>query len=582
MQRQTIKLFWDVAMRYPVRTWTALLNSGFTSIVGGFLAPFVVAMLLDLLQKGQLTFESGLPLLITYTIIQIYAQIIGGRINLYAAWTMESAGQRDLYQKIFDKLAHHSLGFHANRFGGALVSQSTKLVGSFERFWDTVIWQLVPSIASIGAAVVILSFVFWEYALVLLILSVVFIVVVYLGSLYMKSPTRIESQAMTATNAYLADAVTNITTIKAHGTEAYELAGIANKAQDFRDKSLVTMRSFLKISTGYSILMTVIYVATFLAAIWAAENQAISIAAVYLTITYTFVVGRQLWEMNSILRNYHRLIGDAHDMVEILQLEPTIKDSSRKKLVVNKGEVVLEDVSFAHQDNDNVLFDHFSLAIPDGQRVGLVGHSGSGKTTFTRLLLRFSDIDEGRILIDGQDISKVTQKSLRESIAYVPQEPMLFHRTLRENISYGKLDATDEEILKAAKQANAFEFIEKLPQGFDTLVGERGIKLSGGQRQRIAIARAILKDAPILVLDEATSALDSESEKLIQDALTKLMKDRTSIVIAHRLSTIAKLDRIVVLDNGKIVEDGSHADLIKQDGVYAKLWAHQSGGFIEE
>ncbi len=212
-----------------------------------------------------------------------------------------------------------------------------------------------------------------------------------------------------------------------------------------------------------------------------------------------------------------------------------------------------------------------------------MGPSGSGKTTLTKLLLRFADVDKGSIKVDGTSISKVTQESLRKSIAYVPQEPMLFHRSLRENIAYGKPDATDDEIRQAAIQANAIDFIDKLPEGFDTIVGERGVKLSGGQRQRIAIARAILKDAPILVLDEATSALDSESEQLIQSALERLMKGRTSIVIAHRLSTIAKLDRIIVLEDGRITEDGAHTDLLKKKGgTYASLWNHQSGGFIEE
>jgi ATP-binding cassette subfamily B protein len=239
-------------------------------------------------------------------------------------------------------------------------------------------------------------------------------------------------------------------------------------------------------------------------------------------------------------------------------------------------------VTFAHDGSKENLFDNFSLHVKPGERIGLVGHSGSGKTTLSRLLLRFSDIKSGEILIDDQNIAEVTQESLRRSIAYVPQEPMLFHRSLRENIAYGKINASDEDILKAARQANAIEFIEKLPEGLDTMVGERGVKLSGGQRQRIAIARAILKDAPILLLDEATSALDSESEKLIQDALEKLMKGRTSIVIAHRLSTIAKLDRIIVLDNGTISEQGSHAHLLEQKGTYSKLWSHQSGGFIEE
>ncbi len=217
-----------------------------------------------------------------------------------------------------------------------------------------------------------------------------------------------------------------------------------------------------------------------------------------------------------------------------------------------------------------------------GQKVGLVGHSGSGKTTLTRLLLRFSDVDKGTVSIDDQDISAITQASLRRAIAYVPQEPLLFHRSLRENIAYGRPDATDKQIREAARKAHALEFIDKLSSGLDTMVGERGVKLSGGQRQRIVIARAILKDAPILVLDEATSALDSESEQLIQASLAELMKGRTTVVIAHRLSTIQKMDRIIVLEDGKIIEDGSHASLLAKKGTYAGLWAHQSGGFIEE
>jgi ATP-binding cassette subfamily B protein len=211
-----------------------------------------------------------------------------------------------------------------------------------------------------------------------------------------------------------------------------------------------------------------------------------------------------------------------------------------------------------------------------------VGHSGSGKTTLTKLLLRFSDVDGGTISIDGQDISHIKQEDLRSHIAYVPQEPVLFHRSLAENIAYGKPDATKDEIREAARKAHADEFIQKLPKGYDTLVGERGVKLSGGQRQRIALARAILKDAPILVLDEATSALDSESEKLIQDALKKFMKGRTTIVIAHRLSTIQSMDRIAVLKDGSIAEQGSHRELLANKHTYAELWKHQSGGFLEQ
>ena len=226
------------------------------------------------------------------------------------------------------------------------------------------------------------------------------------------------------------------------------------------------------------------------------------------------------------------------------------------------------------------LFDRFSLEVAAGTKLGLVGRSGGGKTTITRLLLRFKDVERGQILVGGQSIAEISQASLREVIAYVPQDPAMFHRSIADNIRFARPQATDEEVRRAAALAHAAEFIQALPDGYDTLVGERGIKLSGGQRQRIAIARAILKDAPILILDEATSSLDSESEALIQDALWTLMEGRTAIVIAHRLSTVRRMDSLVVLDRGRIVEQGTHEHLLAHGGIYASLWAHQSGGFL--
>jgi len=314
-------------------------------------------------------------------------------------------------------------------------------------------------------------------------------------------------------------------------------------------------------------------------------------AIVYICLTYTFNLIDEIWNVSNVLRSYYQITGDSAETLKIIEQKADVVDKSHKKLRISDPSVVFENISFAHNDNEDddkekseptTLFSEFSLSIKSKQKLGLVGISGSGKSTLLKLLMRFYDVDSGKITISGQDISRVTQSSLHNNIAYVPQEPLLFHRSILENIAYSRPDATESEIRDAARQANALDFIEKLPQGFETLVGERGVKLSGGQRQRIAIARAILKDAPILILDEATSALDSESEKLIQEALEKLMKNRTSIVIAHRLSTIANLDRIVVLNDGKVEEDGTHADLIKNKGTYAKLWAHQSGGFIEE
>lgn len=569
-------------MKYPFRTTFAVIGAALSSVVSAFVGPFIISQLLNSLQEGNLNLDSSWPLIATYAATQIYGEIIGWRLNLFFAWTMETAAQRDLYEKIFTKLTDQSLTFHSNRFGGALVSQTTKIVGAFERFWDSIIFQFVPMVASLIAAITILSFVFWQYAIFLAVLSIVFMTAVFIGSKFMAKRNKEEAQASTATNAFVADTITNVMTIKSHGREAEELETLLQHASTWREKSLSTMRGFLSASSVYSSIIATLNITAIIGAIWASQHNIISIGIVYLAITYTFTVARQLWEMNHIMRNYNRIIGDAHDMVEILELTPTVQDTSTKKLRVLKGAIEFDHINFSHDGNKELLFNDFSLSVTPGERVGLVGHSGSGKTTLTKLLLRFSDIEAGEIRIDGQDISGVTQESLRKSIAYVPQEPMLFHRSLLDNIAYGNPNASEEEIRSAAEQANALDFIETLPEGFETMVGERGVKLSGGQRQRIAIARAILKDAPILVLDEATSALDSESEKLIQDALTKLMKGRTSIVVAHRLSTIAGLDRIIVLDHGAITEAGSHKQLLQKNGVYAKLWSHQSGGFIEE
>jgi len=273
------------------------------------------------------------------------------------------------------------------------------------------------------------------------------------------------------------------------------------------------------------------------------------------------------------------------DMVEVQEILDTpieITDQPHAKpLHVTQGQITFNNLTFNYTGEGSDEIDNLNLNIKPGESIGLVGHSGAGKSTIVKLLLRFVDPTEGDIQIDNQNIREVTQESLRQSIAYVPQQPLLFHRTLRENIAYGKPNASMDEIIAASKQANAHEFIQSLPKQYDTLVGERGIKLSGGQRQRVAIARAILKDAPILLLDEATSSLDSKSEREIQAAIKNLIQGKTVIAIAHRLSTIQHLDRIVVLEKGKIIEEGNHTELLEAGGQYQELWSHQQGGFIE-
>ena len=312
-------------------------------------------------------------------------------------------------------------------------------------------------------------------------------------------------------------------------------------------------------------------------------EQKISIGTLVLVQTYTFNILTQAWNLEKALTNFVRAVSDSIDSIDVLTTPLLIENPKKpQESAMQTGAIALENISFTYPQGDHV-FEDFSLQIPAGQSVGIVGKSGSGKTTITKLLLRFYDVDGGAIKIDGQDIRHVRQDDLRKAIAYIPQESILFHRSIRENIGYSNPDATTEQVAQAAKFAHADEFIESFDEGYDTKVGERGVKLSGGQRQRVAIARAMLKsDAPILIMDEATSSLDTLSEQYIQDSFSKLMDGRTTIVIAHRLSTIQKMDRIIVLDKGNIVEDGSHTELLAHDGYYAELWNSQTDGFIQD
>ena len=583
--KEIFRLFWKTSAPYKHRRNLAIFFAMLTLVVTIFVGPLIIAQLLSIIQHNQLHDAKNLWTLIAlYSVSGLWSSVIGWRLVLYLVWTFETAMQRDLYAQCFSKLTNQTLFFHSNKFGGSLVSQTNKLVGAVESFWDTIIWSVLPLVISLVGSIIVLSTLLWQYALFLLIFSIVFSIVVYYGSKPMAKLTKKEAKSSNKLNGQLADVISNVLAVKSSGAEATEQKFFTKTVNSWRDSSLDVMRGFLKVSTIYSSINMVIKIGAIAFAVYAAQNNLVSVASVYLIITYTGSVAHELWNMNGIMRNYNRIIGNANDMVEILQTPTTLIDKSDSKLKVTNGEISMDKIIFTHDEGQgDTLFHDFSLDIKPGEKIGLVGASGSGKTTLTKLLLRFADIDSGKITIDGQDISEVTQASLRAKIAYVPQEPLLFHRSVRENIAYGRPDATDAEIEEAAKKAGAYDFIVGLKDGFDTMVGERGIKLSGGQRQRVAIARAILKDAPILVLDEATSALDSESEALIQKSLETLMKNRTSIVIAHRLSTIAKLDRIIVLKDGKIVEDGSHDELInKKRGVYAKLWARQSGGFIEE
>jgi ATP-binding cassette subfamily B protein len=311
------------------------------------------------------------------------------------------------------------------------------------------------------------------------------------------------------------------------------------------------------------------------------QNNQVTIGDLVLIQSYIFLIMERVWSFNKVLRAIYENLSDAEEMTIILNTPREIVDApDAQELKVKAGKIEFQKVIFNYNQT-RVILKNFNLTIASRERLAIIGPSGSGKTTIAKALLRMNDLTGGKILVDGQDIAKVTQESLWANISLVPQDPILFHRTLLENIRYGRPDATDEQVIEAAKAAHCHEFIQSLEQGYETYVGERGIKLSGGERQRVAIARAILRDAPIMVLDEATSSLDSESEGLIQQAIDKLMENKTVIVIAHRLSTIRKMDRIIVVDDGRIVEAGDHESLAQAEGgIYKKLWELQAGGFV--
>ncbi len=582
LAKQAMLFHWQHAMKYKKLAWASFIFAPTTIIIERYLSPLLIAGLLNDLQKGTANLDSSWWLIVTYVAIQLYTQVFAYRINLYAMWTVQTKGSKDIYQESFTTLTQHSLNFYSNNFAGSLVSQANRISNAFIAFWNMVVFKVLFVATSIVATVVGLSLLIWQYALVAAFLSLIFAIASYYGTRFMQPRFKERSAAYTDISAKLSDSISNMLAVKSDSREVFEINRLNKSTQAMVEKESRARNGVVRVSSVYSFILVLINGSALIASIWAAQEGIANIAVVYLALIYTFNLLEELWNMSNILRDYYQIVGDSEEMLETMNRPPEVKDENSKQLIVSKGEITLRDVDFKHDKEKSKLFSKFNLTIPGHQKVGMVGVSGSGKTTLTKLLLRFMDVSSGSILIDNQNIKQIPQKGLHENIAYVPQEPLLFHRSLRENIAYGKPSASEKEIEKAAKLAHAAEFIEKLPDKYETLVGERGVKLSGGQRQRIAIARAILKDAPILVLDEATSALDSESEKLIQDAFTKLMKNRTSIVIAHRLSTIQKMDRIIVLDKGTIVEQGSHKELLTQKGVYAKLWAHQSGGFIEE
>lgn len=589
INKKTLKWFWHFGRQDKLFFWVGVIGAGLGSMVKDILPPFIVAKAFNqvqfLLSTGQDVAFNDFK---TYILLYVLAMIVGFivvRIQVWCIWKFEIRTMERIITHLFNHIQVQSAKFHANRFGGALVNQVNKFTNALERFVDELTWGVVVSVVMSISSLILLALINIYLAVILFIVMAVYFAIM-VGRMKIQYPYNQElATSESQRTAMLADAITNISTVRAFAGERHENAIFSKQAKKTSKAYYALMKVTLDNEIISHNLTDLMNITAFAVGIFVVTNLNMPVGGLYLAVSYTLTLSRRMWESTKTFRNINRALGDASDMTQILDITPEIQDPAvPKKMAISKGSIKFDKVDFSFNDNqeEQQVFKNFNLDIEGGEKIGLVGHSGGGKTTITKLLLRFIDIQSGSISIDGVNIRNVRQLDLRQQIAYVEQEPLLFHRTIAENIAYGKPNATKSEIEKVIKMAHADEFIKNLPHGLNTFVGERGVKLSGGQRQRIAIARAMLKDAPILILDEATSALDSENEKLIQDALWRLMQNRTSIVIAHRLSTVQKLDKIVVLEKGRIVEKGTHSQLLKENGTYASLWKHQIGGFIEE
>ena len=580
---------WDIFQMLfkEARRHRGLFSLLFVGSVGIQLAalasPLYMKQFFNILVAGSTSPAAIHSLLILIVIIGAISAVawVFRRMQMYGIINFESRAMTDLYASAFDHLIDHSYQFFISHFSGTLTRRVSKYASAFEALMDSIMMEFFPMLIFVVGAVWILFLRSHALGIVLGVWVILF-VAFQIYTAHLKQPLRVaRTEADSKLVGVLSDDISNQNTIALFSGGAHERDLFANVVEHWR---AATMHSWNTDEMIWA-LQDVLIVGVNIGILWGAlilwQRGLFTVGDFVLVQSYLLSLFNQLTSINRNMRRCYDAIADASEMMDIIKMPHDVRDLPHaSKLIVGHGEIIFDNAGFSYPNGQPALT-HFSVTVAGGEKLAFVGPSGAGKTTITKLLLRFYDVTEGAILIDGQNIAEVTQDSLRDAIAFVPQEPILFHRTLMENIRYGRRNTTDAEVFAAARAAHCDEFINSLSEGYETLVGERGVKLSGGERQRVAIARAILKNAPILVLDEATSSLDSESEALIQDALQTLMRGKTVIVIAHRLSTIMKMDRIVVIEGGGIAAQGSHQELLKQGGLYKKLWSIQAGGFKE-
>ena len=580
--RLVLTRYYAQLRRMPVMAVTCVLLPALADILNVYAPPLVIARLLGRYANHDvLTLRDLAPYIAAFAGLWLTGQACW-RLTTILLTRVEIRGLEALYIETMDELLAKDLTFFQNNYAGSLTKRALGFARRFEDVFDVVVFQISTSMLPL----IFVSVVLWQYSpwLIVVLLGMLSLTVALLLPRVRQRRALVDVRE-TASNVlagHLADSISNAEAVRAFAREQHEARIHEKNVRDYGAKTLI---SWDYQNFKVDMITSPMYVATnilgLVTALATRKAGADNLQAVFLTFSYYATATRVMWEFNRIYRNLEGALTDAAQFADLLLDPPVVQDAAAPTAFTPRDSgIELRDVRFRYSASQPLLFDGLSLSVPAGTRIGLVGRSGGGKTSLTRLLLRFSDIESGTITIGGVPIDAVAQSELRRMIAYVPQDPSMFHRSVADNIRVGRPEATDAEVRRAAELAHAAEFISGLTDGYETMVGERGVKLSGGQRQRVAIARAILKDAPILLLDEATSSLDSESEASIQDALLTLLEGRTALVIAHRLSTVRRMDELIIMDRGQIVERGSHDQLLTQGGIYAALWAHQSGGFL--